>query len=379
MTKRHVCSGIYLTPTLPHTLAPMTEVPRPDSHPVPEEQPGVVYGYGPYPILVLRSIIGGVFMGLASIVPGVSGGTMIAAAGIYPFVLEGIADVSRLRLARRSVFVLSVVFTSAFAAVLLFAPWVRALMFTNRYLMFALFSGLAWGGVPVVYSMARPTTRRVFVSAAVAFVVVVALTSLRELSDRPVVEHVGFAWFFIGGVIAAAAMILPGVSAAYILVLLGVYGPLMDAVDALRNGYSSGDLATGIHAAMPVFLPMGLGVVLGLLGVANLFKRLLYEAPKVTLGALLGLLVGALVTLWPFQRMLTPEPGAIVNGRVMTQAMIDTMPLHSYPVEYFMPTLRETLMASAVFFLACMLTVLVARFTVRSGESGFDAAARSQG
>lgn len=357
----------------------MSEVPRPDSHPVPEEQPGVVYGYGPYPILLLRSILGGVFMGLASIVPGVSGGTMIAAAGIYPFVLEGIADVSRFRLARRSVFVLTVVFASAFAAVILFAPWVRALMIGQRYLMFALFAGLAWGGVPVVYSMARPTTKRVFVSAAIAFVVVVALTSLRELSDRPVAEHVGFAWFFLGGVLAAAAMVLPGVSAAYILVLLGVYGPLMDAVDALRDGYAQSNLSAGVHAAMPVFLPMGLGVLLGLLGVANLFKRLLYEQPKATLGALLGLLVGALVTLWPFQQMITPEVGDVVNGRVMTQEAIGDMPIHRYPVEYFMPDLRQILMASAVFFLGCMLAVLVARFTIKSGESGFDAAARSQG
>jgi putative membrane protein len=256
---------------------------------------------------------------------------------------------------------------------------VSAMMVEQRYIMFALFAGLAWGGVPVVYSMARPTTKRVFVSAAIAFVIVVALTSLRELSAQPIADHVGFAWFFLGGLLAAAAMVLPGVSAAYILALLGLYGPLMDAVDALRNGYATDTLSAGIARAMPVFIPMGLGVLVGLLGVANLFKRLLYEQPKATLGALLGFLVGSLVTLWPFQRKITPAVGDVINGRVMTSHSIGDMPIHRYPVEYFMPDLREVLMASAVFFLGCMLTVLVARFTVRSGESGFDAAARSQG
>ncbi|MBP7684699.1 MAG: DUF368 domain-containing protein, partial [Deltaproteobacteria bacterium] len=81
----------------------MTE-PKDSQFPVPEEQVGAVHGYGPWPLLTLRCIIGGTMMGLANLVPGISGGTMLLASGIYPRFVQSVAEISRFKFRKHSLF-----------------------------------------------------------------------------------------------------------------------------------------------------------------------------------------------------------------------------------------------------------------------------------
>src|SRR5262245_23682159 len=108
---------------------------------LPEEIPGRVYGYTPYPYLFLRAIVGGLTAGLAAIVPGVSGGTMLLASGIYPFFLESLYEISQRRWNKRSLLVLGTVLTCHVASVTFCASPVRELLLSQRYMMFALFAG----------------------------------------------------------------------------------------------------------------------------------------------------------------------------------------------------------------------------------------------
>src|SRR5210317_997276 len=110
------------------------------------------------PVLAARGAFGGVLMGLANLVPGISGGTMLLAAGVYPEFIGAIAEVTTLHFRRRSLLVLGAVVLFAMLGIGLFAGPVKDLVVQHRWAMYSLFIGLTLGGVPVVWRLARPAT-----------------------------------------------------------------------------------------------------------------------------------------------------------------------------------------------------------------------------
>ena len=139
-------------------------------------------------------------------------------------------------------------------------------------------------------------------------------------------------------------MILPGVSGGYLLLLLGQYEPILGTIDQLKRGLL-GDAAAGVGPdmalildAMEVMIPLGLGIVAGVVGVSNLLRWLLDRYEKATLGALLGLLLGAVVGLWPFQEGRPPEPGELVKGQLVTAESAASFDVDDWPVTRFDPS-----------------------------------------
>lgn len=357
----------------------MSQVPEEEQRfSLPEEKPGYVHGYGPYPWLRSRAIVGGAFMGLASVVPGVSGGTMLLAAGIYPFFMEGIYDLTSLRLRTRSLFVVLTVVLCALLSVALLGPYMRAVATEYRWASYSLFAGLAVGGIPVVLGMAKPWSKRTVITAVAGLAFALGLTSLRAYMDIPIDEKVGAAWYFFGGLLAGGAMVLPGISGAYLMVLLGVFMPIMDALDVLREGWNDGQFETAFAATRGILLPAGIGAALGIFLLSRVFHRLLHADRKATIGTLIGLLVGALVELWPFQRIVEPHVGDVVGGRILTQELLNQLPSWRFPSEFYMPDAREIIGAVLFFAFGAAITALGARFGARN-ESGYDLAGRTNG
>ncbi|NRA09366.1 MAG: DUF368 domain-containing protein, partial [Myxococcales bacterium] len=160
------------------------------------------------PLLVVRGAIGGALMGLANLVPGISGGTMLLAAGVYPDFIGSIAEVSTLRFRARSLVLLASIVGAAALGILMLAGQVRDLVIHHRYLMYSLFIGLTLGGVPLIWRMLRPAAGASWLAAAAAF----ALMCVMALSGG-VASGGGdgaFALLFLSGVAASSAMILPG-------------------------------------------------------------------------------------------------------------------------------------------------------------------------
>ena len=109
----------------------------------------------------------------------------------------------------------------------------------------------------------------------------------------------------LAGIAGGSAMILPGISGGYVLLVLGQYVVILSAIDSATEAVAQRDWGQ-LGQAMRVFIPVGLGVMLGIVAVSNLIKLLLDRFEKATLGVLLGLLLGAVVGLWPFQRPGVP-------------------------------------------------------------------------
>ncbi len=309
----------------------------------------------------LRCVLGGALMGLANLVPGISGGTMLLAAGIYPRFIQALADLSALRFRKPSFFVLGLVGIAAASAILLGAGPVKDLVVEHRWAMYSLFIGLTLGGVPVLWQLARPGTNAFWSGMAVGLLLMAALAWLQFHGASSGANREGVVMMFVAGVAGASAMILPGVSGGYLLLVLGVYVPVLSAIHALKEALKSGDLASASEPVMGVVLPVGVGVAVGILLISNLIKIVLERHEQPTLGVLMGLLVGAVFGLWPFQDGVAPKVGEMFKGQVLTSERLAELTPDKFPTEFYAPTFNEVMMALGLLGLGYMVTTLVAR------------------
>jgi len=248
------------------------------------------------------TIVRGFFMGAADVVPGVSGGTIALVLGIYERLISSVrAGSSALgRLLRGDLpgvalwfkriewsFILPLL-GGILLAIITFAGVLESLLADYPVQLAGLFLGLIAGSVVIVWGQVRSwSLGRFGIVVGVAVVVFLGLglkSETVETATNQVADPTLLA-FFVAGAIAICAMILPGVSGSFLLVLLGMYGPVLAAVndrDALT---------------MLVFI---LGTVVGL----ALFSQLLYWALEryhdAVVAALIGLMLGSIRILWPW-------------------------------------------------------------------------------
>jgi putative membrane protein len=269
--------------------------------------------------LAIRSLVGGVFMGLANLVPGISGGTMLLAVGVYPQFIGGVAEVSTLRFRPKVLLMLACVVGAAAIAIAGFAGPIGTLLDQYRWAMFGLFIGLTLGGVPVLWRVLRPGDGTVVWSAAVGIVLMalLAATDPERIGNTGEPGLAAYTILVVAGFSGGAAMILPGMSGAYLLLVLGQYRTILDAVEMGADGARAGEWAMAAQS-LHVLVPVGVGVVLGVVGVSNLVKMLLARYQRATLGLLLGLLLGAVLGLWPFTDPVAPQIGDIIRGVELT-------------------------------------------------------------
>lgn len=344
-------------------------------------QPANATGMG---VLALRGGIGGVLMGLANLVPGISGGTMLLAAGVYPRFIEAIGEVTTLKFRRASLVVLCSVVAAALAAIVLLGGPIKDLVLNYRWVMYALFIGLTLGGAPVVWRLVQESKAgngpAVWAGTAAGFVCMAALAIVQSSGATGEGNNDAFYFLFLAGIAGASAMILPGVSGAYLLLVLGVYVPILSGVDSFKEALFTADVQALIKIGMAVVLPVGLGVVTGIAGVSNLLRWLLQRFEQATLGVLLGFLLGAIVGLWPFQQSITPEEGQTIKGQVVTFGIPatdgddaaaeatwifedsgDPLEAKDLPTEYFSPAVGQVGGAVGLILLGLCTTLLIDR------------------
>jgi putative membrane protein len=321
------------------------------------------------PILVIRAVVGGVLMGLANLVPGISGGTMLLASGVYPRFIEAIADVTRLRFRFASMLVLGIVVTAALVAIVGLAGTVGRLVIEHTWAAYSLFIGLTLGGVPVVWKLIGKPTITVWLGAAIGFVLMAVVAWVQASgTGASGGGDAGWLLMLLAGVAGASAMILPGVSGGYLLLVLGVYVPILDAIDRFKNALRAADVSAVMEPALHVVLPVGLGVVVGVIAVSNLLKVVLERYPKATLGVLLGLLLGAVVGLWPFQQFVEPAEGSTlknqtvvrVEGELRYERTGKPVKPKDWPSQYFKPEAKHIGGAAGLIVAGFVMTAAIA-------------------
>ena len=240
----------------------------------------------------------GMAMGAADVVPGVSGGTIAFISGIYEELLNSISsfNFSLLKVFRKEGFkqvwntvngtFLLALFIGISVSVLSLAKLIATLLENHPIVIWSFFFGLVLASI--IYIGKQITTWTIGSVLCLIFGVILAfyITTL-----NPMVSENSSPWFlFLAGMIAICAMILPGISGSFILVLLGAYKPVLNALNT-RDFFS-----------IIVFM---LGAVVGLLTFSRILKWLFFTYKNYTLATLTGFIIGSLNKIWPWQEIIS--------------------------------------------------------------------------
>ncbi len=247
----------------------------------------------------------GIAMGAADVVPGVSGGTIAFISGIYEELISSInqVNIKSIKLLKtegfasmwkavNGNFLISLLIGIAIS-VITFAKVIRHLLETQPILIWSFFFGLVLASI---FYVAKQITRwnfgSVFLLLLGAFLAYFITTLTPQNAD------ISYPYLFLSGALAICAMILPGISGSFILLLLGVYKPVLDAI------HDKDFKILGILMA---------GAVVGLLSFSRLLKWLFDHYQNLTLAALTGFIIGSLNKIWPWKFILQSE---IIDGKL---------------------------------------------------------------
>ncbi len=253
----------------------------------------------------------GVLMGIAEVVPGVSGGTIAFVTGIYPalvrsFASFGVRSLQLLGQPRLFIEHHNLSFLIALAAgmglgIVLFAQLMQYLLDNHQPLVWAFFSGVILMSVWVIGRARLP--RALLSWAPFGLLCGLGLLWLPAADAEP-----GYLALFLGASVAVCAWLLPAVSGSYVLLTLGLYAPVIAALADWQ---------------IPVLATVAAGCAIGLLCFSKLLAWLLRHYSEPLLGFLTGFMLGSVVKLWPWQdasadnafaRLLTPAEFASLTG-----------------------------------------------------------------
>lgn len=260
----------------------------------------------------IRLILIGIVIGMANVIPGVSGGTLAVVFNIFDKFVNAIS-LNLKKLKSNWKFVVPLLCGMA-TGVLLFSKMIQFLYEKFPVQTNYVFTGLIIGSIPMIfnYMMQKPKENnsskvKTFVICFFGIVVGILLiigfnilqkeyAGLKEISlvfELPVWTIELAVRIFIAGILGAVAMIIPGISGSLIMLIMGVYPIIICAIPALFN------TSTFFHALI-LLLPNGIGVLTGLLLGAKLISWLLKKFQTATYAVILGLLVGSAIVLCPY-------------------------------------------------------------------------------
>jgi len=292
----------------------------------------------------------GIAMGAADVVPGVSGGTTAFISGIYEELIGSInkVNLNTLKVLRKEGFtamwqsvngnfLLSLLLGIAISVISL-AKLIRHLLETQPVLIWAFFFGLVLASI---IHVAKQITKWNLVS--VVLMVVGAVVAYYITTLVPQTAEISSGYVFLSGALAICAMILPGISGSYILLLLGMYKPVLDAIH---------------NKDFKIIGLLGAGAVVGLLSFSRLLKWLFDHYQNLTLATLTGFIIGSLNKIWPWKKVINSE---MINGKLKVLQEKSVSPFH-YEGD------NELLWAIGLAFVGFMFIVLLEKLAVKKED-----------
>lgn len=237
----------------------------------------------------IQTFLKGLCVGGTMLVPGVSGGSMAMILGEYDRLVSSVSSFMKHK--KESALFLGLFALGGAAGMVAFAGPLQRLIALFPLPMMYFFIGAVAGGVPLMYRKAR-VSRISFSSVAwlLAGVAIVLLLNFlptgmisvgNSLAERSIG---GYAVMLAAGFIAAIALILPGISVSYMLLIMGIYDPVMSAIGGLHFG---------------VLVPLGIGLVLGIILTTRLLEMLMDRYPGATYMMILGFVIGSIIYVFP--------------------------------------------------------------------------------
>lgn len=279
--------------------------------------------------------IKGMGVGIANIIPGVSGGTIALVTGIFERLIYALKSIDlqafkflfagkwRSFAQRTDLYFLLAVFSGAIIAIVLLARILGFLFADYPVYIWSFFFGLILASVYFVGKTVERWHLSVYLFFATGTVIALMFTFL-----TPATENAGFFYLMICGVVAVCSMILPGLSGSFVLILMGNYQ--LVAIDAINNRDFS------------ILFPVLIGAVLGLVGFSHLLSWVFKRFRDQTIAALTGFILGSLGVIWPWKNPIE-------------QAFGDKIKVIGY--EYMAPQMNAEFIIALIIMLAGIFSI----------------------
>ena len=244
---------------------------------------------------MLKQILSGVVIGVANIIPGVSGGTMMVAMGIYDKLISAITGLFK-NFKKSLKFLFPIAVGMALGVVVL--SKVIAIMFdVIPFQTNCLFIGLIIGSFPFIVKNVKGHSVKIqhIIACLLFFGLVLGSALIGEGSGEEATLVGGIVpmiKLFAVGVIASATMIIPGVSGSMVLMILGYYDAIISNISLFIENVLTWNV-DGIIEGLMIFVPFGVGVVAGVFIVAKLVEIIFQKFPLVAYWAIIGLIVAS--------------------------------------------------------------------------------------
>lgn len=254
----------------------------------------------------LFDVIKGIFIGIANVIPGVSGGTMAVSLGIYDKLIGSISGLAKNW--RKSLAVLFPIILGCGIGIIGFTYTIEYLLSHHTYVTCMAFVGLILGGLPILIRSLRENMAKrrsgIGISGTLAFFLLFGvcagmpfLNAGEEVLTTLTATPVSMVILFFIGIIASATMVVPGVSGSMVMMILGYYYGIIESIKTFFEALRSFDLPVLIDRAL-ILVPFGIGVLLGIFLIAKLITFLFEQYGIQTYCAILGLVAASPVAIF---------------------------------------------------------------------------------
>ena len=234
----------------------------------------------------LLNFLKGMAISISQIIPGVSGGTIAMILGIYDKLLHSVNNITKDF--KNQYKILLEVGIGAIAGLFLFSNIIKSVLDRYPIQVGYLFIGVILGGAPLMFRKAtiKGFNKKSLVYLLMGLVIVLLMTGEYQQSTSVMksLNLINFIWLFIGGFLVAIALILPGISGSFMLLILGLYNTVITAVTQVN---------------IPILIPIALGGIIGALATAKIIETLLNKYPEQTYMMIFGFILGSVIGVFP--------------------------------------------------------------------------------
>lgn len=248
---------------------------------------------------MLKLILQGIAVGIANIIPGVSGGTMMVAMGLYDKLIHAITHLKSEF--KNSLKLLIPIFAGAGIAVIVLSRIFEFLLENHPIPTNFAFCGLIAGSLPFIFK--KVEGKKITIGKIIPFVVFFAVVILMAVMGETSGADADVSFTLVNvikllgvGVIAAATMVVPGVSGSMMLMLLGYYDVVLATINDCIDALLAFDMV-GILAAVGVLAPFGIGVVIGIFLIAKLIEFIFAKAETHAYFGIIGLIMASPIAI----------------------------------------------------------------------------------
>ena len=236
----------------------------------------------------LLLIVKGFIIGIANIIPGVSGGTLAITLGIYEKIINAVSHFFK-DIKENIKFVLFLGI-GALLSILLLSKGITFALDNYTFITKMFFIGLILGGLPMIYKNMKGTKKVTnYIILIITFGIVLLMTLSKAGTSEVSLANmdiIGYIVLFFVGMLASATMIIPGISGSFVLMLIGYYSPILKVISDLAS-------FNNIWSNILILIPFGLGIIVGIVGVAKLIEYLLKKFKTKTYFGIMGFIVAS--------------------------------------------------------------------------------------